>query len=83
MKILILTEGTTLMHESGLGRSCARDHLPDDALKLKPAVESLTHTPAGEKVRTGRKPKPGRQTHGRESLIAWFQKISEKGVLGF
>jgi hypothetical protein len=60
MKILIFTEGTILMHESELGRSCALDHLPDDALRLKLAVESLTHTPTGEKVRTGRKPEPGR-----------------------
>jgi hypothetical protein len=35
------------------------DHLPDDALRLKPSVESRKHTPAGEKVRTG-KPEPGK-----------------------
>ena len=32
--------------------AAARDHLPEDALRLKPAVESFTHTPAGGKVRT-------------------------------
>ena len=35
------------------------DHLPDDVSRLKLTVESCAPTPAGEKVRTGKKPEPG------------------------
>ena len=35
------------------------DHLPDDVSRLKITVESCAPTPAGEKVRTGKKPELG------------------------